>query len=250
MFAAITLGACGANTTGTAVRRTRLPGAAAPGAPGAGLPGGVPGAIAPSQPGYVPPGGQSGLNSPSAAQELGQAIANVRALLPAYVLEMRWQQKKGAESSRGVYAIAGMAPRTTRIEIKEGAGDGTKLLYRGGQSVKVKLGGLLGALPLQLGIDDERLVSIRGYTIADVDLPALLDQLGDPRHVVEALPPAPEPQFRVTGQPLLRGTARAEVRLDQATRMPSQISWYDTRELVYRIELRGLRAANHSALEL
>ncbi len=181
---------------------------------------------------------------------VGAAIAAARAL-GAYTLEMRWEQKQGATRSRGVYAVAGLPPRTTRVEIKEGASQGTKVLYRGGTTAKVRLGGLLGALALDLPVDDERLRSVRGYTLAQTDLPALLTLLGDPRHRATALGEAAEgPRVALAGGPLLPGCQRVEVTLSRVSGLPARLDFHDVREVVYRIELRDFRAARHASLEL
>ena len=199
-----------------------------------------------AQPGALPgppPGGQP-------AALIAAAIAAARAL-PAYELEMRWEQKQGARRTQGIYSVAGQAPRTTRIVIKSGESEGTRVLYQGGTTARVRLAGLLGAVALDLPVDDERLRSVRGYTIAQTDLPAFLTLLGDPRHRTVALGEAAAgPRIGLAGGPLLPGCVRAEAILDRQSGLPAQLAFYDAREVVYRIELRNFRAARHTTLEI
>ena len=64
-------------------------------------------------------------------------------VMQGYQAELNYMQKMGAKTSRGIYDIAGRKPRKLRIHIKQGTGEGAKLLWEGGRKLKVRAGGLL-----------------------------------------------------------------------------------------------------------
>lgn len=178
---------------------------------------------------------------------LKQMLAASNALLGGYQLDMRWFQKKGTTTSSGLYGIAGIQRKMT-IEVKQGSGEGTHLLWEGGSTVRLKLAGLLGAVPVTLKITDDNVVGLRGYTLAEINLPDLLKLIADPNHKPQALP-GPTPAVSLAGGKLLGGTVRLDVFVSPANALPVKLEFRDAREVVYRIELQGLRTA-HPTLSL
>lgn len=214
--------ASGCGTTPTTPRRSA---SASPATPAPGLP-------APSLP--TP-------DDPQARAVIQQTVAAVKAL-PGFTLDMPWMQKQGAKVARGRYTVAGKTPRTTRIEIVEGNNVGTRVLYTGGTTARVRAGGLLGAIPLSLPITDDRLKSLRGYTIKETDLTGLMAQLGHPAHRARLLPgPAARPRVEVSGGPLLPGCVRVIAELDAQTHLPLLFQAFDARECVFSMEFRTMR---------
>ena len=198
------------------------------------------------------PGGQpaNAQDDPQARALIGQVSQTVRAL-PAYQLEMRWMQKQGAKTAKGVYDITGKAPRTIRIDIKEGKGEGTKVLYTGGTTAKVRPQGLLGAITVDLSVNDDRLLSVRNYNIPQTDLKGMMDQLVDARHTAKLLMNTPDrAAVEVAGGPLLKGCVKMVVELDPKTGYPLVIDQYDAREVVFHLELRNFRAKSNVSLDI
>lgn len=212
-------------------------------------------AVQPGPGGYIggPPGAQPGApgqDDPQARALIQRTSEAVRAL-PAYQLEMRWMQKQGSKTARGVYDITGKAPRTIRIDIKEGKGAGTKVLFTGGSTAKVRPDGLLGAITVDLSVNDDRLTSVRGYNIPQTDLKGLMDQLIDPRHKARLLAQSPErAAIEVMGGPLLKGCVKMVVEVDPNTGLPLVIDQYDAREVVFHLDIRNFRAKKNVTVEI
>lgn len=238
VLCATTLAACGADVA-TGTKKKRLP------------------AVDPVLGEYVGDPGAIGQPAAPAAGDDAQARAlitrTVTAVrgMPGFQLEMKWMQKLGSATTRGLYDIIGQAPRTTRIFIKEGKGKGTKVLYTGGSTAKVRPEGLLGAITVDLDVSDDRLISTRNYTIPQTDMKALMDQLIDPRQRTKLLG---QGQYgtavEVSGGPLLKGCVKMIVEIDPLTALPKLIDQYDAKEVVFRLELKNFRARKNASVEI
>lgn len=203
-----------------------------------------------AQPGAGGPAGAAGQDDPQARALITRTSEAVRAL-PAYQLEMRWMQKKGSTVAKGVYEITGKAPRSIRIDIKEGKGKGTKVLYTGGSTAKVRPDGVLGAITVDLSVNDDRLLSVRDYNIPQTDLKGLMDQLVDQRHKARLLSQTPtRAALEVTGGPLLKGCVKMVVEVDPNTALPLVIDQYDAREVVFHLDIRNFRPRKNASLEI
>lgn len=198
------------------------------------------------------PGAQpgSGQDDPQARAIINRTSETVRAL-PGYVLMMHWMQKKGSKVAKGVYEITGKAPRSIRIDIKEGKGQGTKVLYTGGSTAKVRPDGLLGAITVDLSVNDDRLLSVRDYNIPQTDLKGLMDQLVDQRHAAKLVKQAPDRVgVEVSGGPLLAGCTKMVVEVDPTTNLPLLIDQYDAREVVFHLDIRNFRVRKSGSLDI
>ena len=130
-----------------------------------------------------------------------KAYATFKAMR-GYQAELTFMQKSSVKTTTGVYEIAGRSPRKLFIHIKQGNNQGVKLLWEGGSKVKVRAGGLLGAIALELPKDDDRFLSVRKYSIDQTDIHALFDMMTDPAHTVA---PAGPNTLLITGPKLLKG---------------------------------------------
>lgn len=199
-----------------------------------------------SPPPAAMPGGQSEL-----ARQIIAFTAGKMGAVRAYSLEMHWMQKQDREVTKGVYDIKGKAPRSTFIDIKKGKGEGSKVLFTGGDKAKVRAAGLLGAIAVDLAVTDERLRSVRGYTIPQTDLTALLDQLADSRHQARVLQmDAQRAAVEVSGGPLLEGCQRMVAEINLQTGVPLSISQFDAREAVFQIQIRNFQVRQNVSLEI
>jgi len=238
VLCASTLAACGADVA-TGTKKKRLP--AVDPTPGEYV--GDPGTI----------GGQPAApaaDNPQARELINRTFATVRDMA-SYQLDMKWMQKQGSNTARGLYEITGKAPRTTRIDIKEGKGKGTKVLYTGGSTAKVRPDGLLSALCLDLPVTDDRLMSVRDYTIPQTDMKSLMDQLVHPRQQATLLGQGKfGTAVEVKGGPLLKGCVKMIVEIDPATALPKLIDQYDAKEVVFRLEIQNMRARKNAAVDI
>lgn len=239
VLCASTLAACGADVA-TGTKKKKLP--ALDPTPGEYV--GDPGTI-----GTQPAGAKA--EDPAARELINKTVAAVRGL-PGYQLDMKWMQKQGSNTARGLYDIIGKAPRTTRIDIKEGKGKGTKVLYTGGSTAKVRPDGFLSAVTVDLAVTDDRLLSVRDYTIPQTDMKALMDQFVDPRHTAKLLGQGMfgGTAVEVAGGPLLKGCVKMVVEVDPATGLPKLIDQYDAKEVVFRLEIKNMRARKSASVDI
>lgn len=172
---------------------------------------------------------------------VGALIAHshaVFAAMPMYHLRLSYTQKSDSESSKGVYDIYGQQPRTMKIDVVEGSGEGTKLLWRGGKDVQVRPSGFLSALTLDLALDDARLVSIRGYTLAQTDLSAMYGYMMDAGNKAVQLA---ADTFDVSGPHLLSGVAHMRATVDLTTWLPRSVIMTDAKNVaIYTLAIDKL----------
>jgi hypothetical protein len=210
----------------------------------------IPPSAPPAAPVYSPPASLPGGQDELAQQIIAYTVGKM-GVVRAYSLDMHWMQKQGGDVARGVYEIKGKAPRSTLSDIKKGKGEGSKVLFTGGDKAKVRAAGLLGAIAVDLAVTDERLRSVRGYTIPQTDLKALLDQLADPRHQARVLQrDAQRAALEVSGGPLLEGCQRMVAEINLQTGVPLSISQFDAREAVFQIQIRNFQVRQNVSLDL
>ena len=164
-----------------------------------------------------------------------------------YQTELSFMQKNGAKTANGVYEIAGRTPRRVFIHIKSGNNTGVKLLWEGGAKVRVRAGGLLGAIALELPKDDDRFLSVRKYSIDQTDLHALYAMMTDPTHTVSPLGPD---TVAITGPNLLKGCIKMVVRFDLRSGLPQEMELSDAKEVVYSVKLKNFRRNDNVSLTL
>lgn len=167
--------------------------------------------------------------------------------MQGYQAELNYMQKMGAKTSKGIYDIAGRKPRKLRIHIKQGTGEGAKLLWEGGRKLKVRAGGLLGAIALELPLDDDRFISVRNYTLDQTDIHSIFAIITDPSSQIQALG---VDTVAVTGPKLLKGCVRMVVRFDPATSLPTLVEANDAKEVVFRMQLKNFRRNDRVTLDI
>jgi hypothetical protein len=178
---------------------------------------------------------------------LNQAHGAVR----AYTAQMAYFQKASGQMYRGVYDLRGRTPRSMRIEIRQGNGQGTKLSWSGGKTIKVRAAGLLGAIAIDLPLTDPRIISPRGYTIDQIDIPGLLGLLNHPGAQLAYLGEQGGMAYlRVTGAHLLLGTVAMVAGIDASTGFARFVEMSDPREPVVRIDLKDFRSVGDVSLEI
>jgi hypothetical protein len=181
---------------------------------------------------------------------LAQASAAFRAM-PAYEARMDFFQKAGKTSSRGSYELAGRQPRTLKLFVREGSGEGTKLLWKGGEMVKVRPAGFLSAVTVELAQTDERLISVRGYTLGDTDIPALFGYFADPANRVTGPETTADGlMLKATGTRFPKGVVSMTGIFDAKTLLPSKVEMSDGREVVLRFVISNMRAKRDISLEI
>jgi hypothetical protein len=192
-----------------------------------------------------PPAPQpSGVPAPpdGKATELAAQARKAFAALPGYRTKMRYMQKNGSKISRGLCDIAGKPPLSMRIEIFEGESVGTKLAWFGGNKVKVRPGGLLSPIVVDLSLTDERLVSVRGYNLSQTNLDSLLKMLADPQgRLTYTGKSGGDDVVATTGGHLLTGCNKMVAILDGKSHIPKQAELSDGREIVFQVKLTDFR---------
>jgi hypothetical protein len=164
---------------------------------------------------------------------------------------MAFMQKSDSKAVKGVYQLAGMQPRTLRLFVETGTGEGTKLLWRGGSTVKVRPAGFLGAITVDLPQTDERLKSVRGYVMSDTDIPAMFGFLADPANKLDAPQQTSEGvQLHCTGTKFPRGVVAMNGVFDPVTMLPRKVEMMDAKEVVLRFVITGMTKKSSISLEI
>ncbi len=173
------------------------------------------------------------------------------AALPGYRTEMKFFQKGPQKSSDGLYDLSGKPLRHMRIEILEGGGKGTRLLWNGGASVKARAPGLLSPIVITLPLADERMQSVRGYTLAQTNIASLLDMMADKRnHLAYVGTSGNSEVVSATGRYVLGGCSKMTASLDRTSLMPVGVDATDGREVVFKVRLQKFRADPAVKLEI
>lgn len=182
-------------------------------------------------------------------QLVGQSLGAFRAM-PGYDVTLRYFQSQDTTTSNGLYQISGKG-NAVRIVVQEGNGKGSRLLYSGGSSVKARPGGFLSPLVVTLGLDDPKLVSVRGYRINQILVPETLGQLMDPGNTVLGAERSGSGYHLLVGGPkLLKGCRTLEAWLDGQTLLPTRVQYSDGRTVVFWMKYDGLRRNSHVSLDI
>lgn len=172
------------------------------------------------------------------------------AALPGYQTQLKFYQKQGSKEAKGTYDVGGKG-KQLRIFILDGNSKGTHLLWSGGKTVKVRPAGLLSALVLDLGLDDQRVTSIRGYRIDQTEMGGFLRMLADPaNHVVGFKHDPGSYSMVVQGPHLLSGCSSMGVVFDEKTYLPQVIELRDAHEPVFRLDFIGLKVTPNVSVDI
>jgi outer membrane lipoprotein-sorting protein len=176
----------------------------------------------------------------AAHEALVKAIAAFKAM-PAYTAKMAFMQKNGSNAVKGVYDLAGKQPRTLKLFVESGTGEGTKLLWQGGEKVKVRPAGILSAVTVDLPQDDERLKSVRGYVLSDTDIPAMFTCLQDPANTLSGPDQTADGLvLHAKGHKFPRGVVAMNGVFDPVTMLPRKVEMMDSKEVVLRFVITGM----------
>lgn len=192
--------------------------------------------------------------APAAGDVTGQTVAAIRKsfdALPGYGTEIRWYQKAGTKSASGLYHVAGKPPRTLQLLIKTGSSEGSKVLWTGGDHAKVRPGGFLSVVSVNLPVTDDRLIGLRGYTIGEMDLAGLLGLLSNPANRVSIKPTTPDVvTIFAEGPALLQGCRTLTAVFDAKTLYPRSVSLADAKEDVVRMTMSDFKPMRHGSLDI
>lgn len=97
--------------------------------------------------------------------------------LQSYTATWTAHEAEGSQVQDRVYHIFFEKPLNTRAEVVAGEGKGSVAVWTGGSRVRGHQGGILSLIKLNLDIHNKLAVSLRGATIADVNIGALLQHL-------------------------------------------------------------------------
>ena len=186
-----------------------------------------------------------------AAQFWARRVSAAHDQVPAYTAQMTYLQIAGTKTVRGVYDLRGKRPRLLRIQILQGEGQGTTLSWRGGKTIRVRAAGLLSAIPLDLPLTDPRIISPRGYTLDQTDIPGLLGLLNHPAAQVQfGGEQGNLAMLRITGPHLLSGVRDMTARIDMRTGFALSVEMSDGRQIVFRVELMNFRPTQDVSVEI
>lgn len=164
---------------------------------------------------------------------------------------------KGQESVT-VLGVASLKPLPIFIEVQKGNGEGTKLRWEGGDSLKAKP--KFPPIAVTLKLTDERVVTGNGWTLRDTAVAALFDVALDPAAKVERLADVAVDgvacaQLRVESAKSPKGASYEVLALDLATLRPRRREVFGAKAdgrigLMYRLVMKRLELVKPSPKEL
>lgn len=126
--------------------------------------------------------------APQTPQAVVQRLATVWNGLQSYTCTWSVHEVKGNDTQDRTYHIFFEKPLNTRAEVVAGDGDGSVAVWEGGDRVRGHQGGILKLIKLNLDIHNRLAVSLRGATIAEINIGWLLQHLQgiDPKDMTVA----------------------------------------------------------------
>jgi hypothetical protein len=103
------------------------------------------------------------------------AFASAWSKIESYSVTIAVHETAGRSVQDRTYALAFEKPCNTTIVITKGSGRGGKVVWSGGDSVIGSPPGLFSRVKVHLGIDDARVTSLRGDTVAMASFAWLLE---------------------------------------------------------------------------
>lgn len=221
--------------------------------------------VAPTQPCSCPqppvsfpspaPGASAAPGAPGTTPaDAAAAVANIQkafTALPGFTVNMRWWQKKDAKTASGLYKVEGKPPRSMKVEVIQGNGQGSRLLYTGGNKVKVRAGGFLGAIAVDLDLHDERIMGLRGYALDEFNIGPILNRFASPKNVVTLMGEQNGRIFlKAEGADMMPGCVRMVAGVDAKTFLPRYMEMHDAKEMVVRIDMADFKSAPPPNLSL
>jgi len=97
--------------------------------------------------------------------------------LKSYTCTWTVHEMQGSKTQYRVYHVFFQKPLNTRAEVVDGDGKGSVAVWDGGDRVRGHQGGFLSVIKLNLDIHNRLAVSLRGATIAQVNMGWLLQHL-------------------------------------------------------------------------
>jgi hypothetical protein len=111
------------------------------------------------------------------AQDVISKYAAVWNALQSYTCTWTVHEAKNSAAQDRVYHIYFQKPLNTRAEVVAGDGKGSVAVWDGGDRVRGHQGGILSLIRLNLDIHNHLAVSLRGATIAQLNMGSLLGHL-------------------------------------------------------------------------
>ncbi len=155
---------------------------------------------------------------------------------------------KNNETYKSAVDVQFRAPNKFRLQVLPGFENaGLKLAFDdGGDKITVRLGGMLGVAKLQLGTDDSRARTSRGFPFMSITIKGTLARLGDPRAVVgyagdSVLDGKPCHVLTVAGPILLPSVTEERIYFEKGTFLPARAEERIGGKIVFSSTLKELK---------
>lgn len=162
------------------------------------------------------------------------------------------------QESVSLLQVASLKPLPIRLEVLKGNGEGTRLRWEGGDSLKAKP--KFPPVAVTLKLTDARIITLNGWTLRDTAVAALFDVALDPEAQVERLADAQVEgvacaMLKLRSAKSPKGASHEVLALDLANLRPRQREVYGLKPngaegLMYRLVLKRLELVKPAPKEL
>ncbi len=205
---------------------------------------------------FVQPGQGAGQQD---LTKLLKEVSTAFSQMPGYRADLETTDAKGSHKAIVKSRVAFAKPEVLRFEILSNSDDssqkGTKALWRGGKTIEVRPSGMLGFAKVSLSTGDNRVKTLNGYTIDQINVKAAMASLLSPRAQVKILGNAMLGArslvlVDVSGATMTPDIDHQRIGIDAQTKLPITIDMLRGSQSKYAVRLLNMQITKPSSTEL
>jgi outer membrane lipoprotein-sorting protein len=192
-------------------------------------------------------------------QQLLQEVSAAFNAMPGYRADLETTDSKGSQKALVKSKVVFSKPEVLKFEIKSNSDQpsqaGTKALWRGGQTIDVRPSGLLGFAKVTLQTSDNRVKTLNGYTIDQINVKAAMNSLLSPKAQIKILGnsnlgPRQMVLLDVSGATMASDIDHQRIGIDSQTKLPILIDMLKGEESKYAVRLLNMAVTKPNSSEL